>query len=514
MVLSGSYNNHHLDAGYLINYQDGNFQEAGFFPTSNAEQDTMWWNGPSGSTSYSSGIGVTCFECFFYLSSYPTGTSNRFIIRARSYKSGNNHEMFYVRFDRDDDLSVFTRRISPNAPNNNGAPGGTLVIPNLPNIVNLNQWYHLVIRMYAPDVSSNQRIIEVLIGNTGKNVDGTDHGGGASTLDGNNFATDNANGQYYFRADDIKSDNQGGPFALFYRYNDADVETDTNSIRIAIGTTSMNMDNLDSQIFPGGIADIRFWKSDIFNTKSYFELENNKNKPVVYSPDGDYPDLLHCFRLNETGTSLSAADYVDVGQYTGRFFDTYSNVGSVTPYSAGYPYDIASFAGDPPGPKFVTGHAAGHAEAIDFFGQQFATGVGGVPYYREALPAELGVVTGVNGFDQLSENNTPVRIAVRDYYNGLVYLLPGTGTVQEDVPDDIDENLGLDGIGLFVTTDVFYPLAGKDVVYSQFYLIENASLTEGLDNINYYASSISGPSIIVVNDSGVGFITESEALGG
>lgn len=511
MVLSGSYNNHHLNGGYLVNYQDGNFITSGFFPTSNAEQDIMWWNGGS------PGVGVTCFESFFYLDSYPDGT-NRFLIRARSQRTGNNAEVFYVRFDRDDDITVSVRRTSPNSANNNGNGSQIIIIAGASDILNLGEWYHLIVRMHAPPIlgggTSDQRIIEVLIGNTGKNVNGTDHAGGTSTLEAGNFATDNANGQYYFRASANFNDGQGGPFAAFFKWNSTDVETNTNTVRIAIGTNSNNLNTLNSAIFPGGIADVRFWKSTVFDTKSYFELENNKNKPVVYSPDGDYPDLLHCFRLNETGASLSAADYADVGQYTGRFFDTYSNVDSVTPYAAGYPYDIASFVADPPEPKYFSGHAAGHADAIDFFGQQFATGVGGVPYYRQALPAELGAVPPPNGFEELAQDNTPVRIAVRDYYNGLVYLLPGTGTVQEDLPDAIDTDLGLEGIGLFVRTDVFYPLAGKDVVYSQFYLIENASLTEGLDNINYYASSISGPSIIVVNDSGVGFITESEALGG
>lgn len=513
MVLSGSYNNHHLNAGYLVNYMDGSFQQSGFFPTSNNEQDIMWWNGGN------PGIGVTCFEGFFYLSSYPTdGNSNKLMFRARSQRTTNsgtnNFEMLYIRFDRDGDITVYVRRTSPSSENQNGTGTHTIIIPNMGNILNLNEWYHLVIRMYAPSPSSDNRITEVLIGNTGKNVDGTDHEGVASTLDGSNFATNNANGQYYFRASANSTDSEGGPLALFFKWNSNNAEDNSSTIRASIGTNGNSTGNLDNNAFPGGIADIRFWKSDIFNTKSYFELESNKNKPVVYSPDGDYPDLLHCFRLNETGVSLSAADYVDVGQYTGRFFDTHSNVNSVTPYTAGYPYDLASFVGDPPSPKYFSGHAAGHAEGIDFFGQQFATGIGEVPYYREALPAELGLVNPPDNFDQLAQNNTPVRIAIRDYYNGLVYLLPGTGTVQDDVPDDIDNDLGLGGVGLFVTTDVFYPLTGKDVVYSQFYLIENASLTEGLDNINFYASSISGPSIVVVNDSGVGFITESEALGG
>ena len=74
MVLSGSYNNYHLastaggsPSAYLVNYQEGDFEDSGFFPTSNAEQNTMWWNG-----STASGIGITCIECFFYLDQYPT----------------------------------------------------------------------------------------------------------------------------------------------------------------------------------------------------------------------------------------------------------------------------------------------------------------------------------------------------------------------------------------------------------------------------------------------------------
>ena len=518
MVLSGSYNNYHLastaggsPSAYLVNFEEGDFEDSGFFPTSNAEQNTMWWNG-----STASGIGITCIECFFYLDEYPT-SGNPYMFRTRSRRVNNNgdtntSDSFYVRLLNNGTFRVFVRAISPGGQSSDGTESRTIDIVNANNFLNIDQWYHLVIRI-SPGIGDN-RVVEVLIGNTGKSIDGTDHGGAVSNLTVP-FSIQNPNEGSYYRAADEYEDAQGGPFALFFKWNSTDMSANTNQIRIAIGTDPQtSSQRLNGRSIPGGLAEFRFWKSNISNTKSYFELENNKNKPVVYSPDGDYPDLVHCFRLNETGASLSAADYADVGQYTGRFFDTYSNVDNITPYVAGYPYDIASFTGDPPEPKFVTGHSAGHAKAIDFFGQQFATGVGGVPYYREALPAELGAVSQPDTFDQLAENNTPVRIAVRDYYNGLVYLLPGTGTVQEDVPDDIDTTLGLEGIGLFVTTDVFYPLAGKDVVYSQFYLIEDASLTEGLDNINYYASSISGPSIVVVNDSGVGFITESEALGG
>ena len=507
MVLSGSYNNYHLastaggsPSAYLVNFQEGDFEDSGFFPTSNAEQNTMWWNG-----STASGIGITCIECFFYLDQYPT-SGNPYMFRTRSRRVNNNNntntsDSLYVRLLNDGTFRVFVRAISPNGQNNDGTNGRTIDIVNANNFLNIDQWYHLVIRI-SPSTGDN-KVVEVLIGNTGKNIDGTDHGGAVSNLTVP-FSTQNPNEESYYRAADEYEDNEGGPFALFFKWNSTDMSANTNQIRIAIGTDPQNNSTrLDGRSIPGGLAEFRFWKSNILNTKSYFELENNKNRPVVYSPDGDYPDLVHCFRLNETGASLSAADYTDVGQYTGRFFDTYSNVDNITPYVAGYPYDIASFTGDPPEPKYVTGHAAGHADAIDFLGRQFATGVGGVPYYREALPNKpFNAINGITDFDQLADDQTPVRIAVQDYYNGVVYLLPGTGVLGQD-----DETNAF-----FIQTPVYFPLSGQDVVYSTFYLIENNSLIDDGDFINHYANTSQGPYSYVVDDTGRAFLGNLDAL--
>jgi len=543
MVLSGSYNNYHLADS--VNIGGGNQPNAtgiylgaysslaglGFFPTNDTEKDLAF--GHNGSAmNYDAAYGITCMEIFFYLDTHTIqnpswgGNSSRFsyLFYTRSeFTDGSNSrtltQVFFSMNGSNLDLNLTFKVLSPSSTSNNQQRTSKIILTSVNNYLNTGQWYHLVVRLNDQDTNIFEN--EVLIGNTGKNKDGTSSAVSESILDGD-FGTANSdvNNGKYIRITQIlenQDNNQVTTYAMFVGRNNPS----HSACRLVFGLgTQGNVNSVTNRLarnLIGGIAEFRLWNSTRRNAKSYFELQNNKFEPVVYSADGDYPDLAHCFRFNETGVT-SATDYVDVGQYNGIFTDSRSHISdldpSYPPYETGYPYDIDPFSGDPPGPKYFSGHAAGHADAIDFFGQQFATGVGGVPYYREALPAELGAVPPPNGFEELAQDNTPVRIAVRDYYNGLVYLLPGTGTVQEDLPDAIDTDLGLEGIGLFVRTDVFYPLAGKDVVYSQFYLIENASLTEGLDNINYYASSISGPSIIVVNDSGVGFITESEALGG
>ena len=542
MVLSGSYTNNHFadsvntgggnhtsPAGVWMSLYNSPATVGGIFPTTAEEFGEMYGDFDT-AFDQELAIGITCVECFFYLDTYSTvnpdwgDNSNleSYLFEFRSVLAssgwGKNRRNMMGRFKIDPNnanninLEIYLRVGSPSSADSNSTQTNTFTFVNVQNYLNLNQWYHLIMRVDYTDPDANG--VEVLIGNTGKTKTGASSGVSESDTASLTTVPSEINEGSYLRESIAFNDNEFTPFTIFIGRQNQTI--DNSGHRVAIGTQALsnsdsNIDRKYARSFIGGLAEFRFWKSGLTNVKSHFELQNSKFIPVVYSSTGDYPDLVHCLRLNESSPS-QGSDFIDVGQYNMSFAgDTY--VGNIDS-EAGYPYDIASFSGDPPSPKYFSGHAAGHAEGIDFFGQQFATGIGGVPYYREALPAELGAVPPPAGFDQLAENNTPVRIAIRDYYNGLVYLLPGTGTVQDDVPDDIDESLGLAGIGLFVRTDVFYPLTGKDVVYSQFYLIENASLIEGLDNINYYASSISGPSIIVVNDSGVGFITESEALGG
>jgi hypothetical protein len=81
-------------------------------------------------------------------------------------------------------------------------------------------------------------------------------------------------------------------------------------------------------------------------------------------------------------------------------------------------------------------------------------------------------------------------------------LLPGTGQVLQD-----DETNAY-----YLQTVPFYPLARRDVVYSKFYIIENNSLIDGGDFINYYANPSHGPFIYVVNDTGRAFFGDPRDL--
>ena len=533
MVLSGSYNNYHFADS--VNTGGGNQPEAtgiflgasatlagsGWFPTNDTEKDLAFGHNNS-TLNYDAAYGITCMEIFFYLDTHTIqnpgwgGNPNEysFLFYTRSEFSGfGSRTLAQIYFSMNGsnlDFNINIKAGSPNSITNDQLKTSKFILTSVNNYLNTGQWYHLIVRLN--DVSVGVFESELLIGNTGKNKDGTSSAVPESILDGN-FATNNSevnNGKYMRVAQNIESSTSGGTqittYCMFVGRNEP-----THSqcrVIIALGTQGnvSNFNNRLARTFIGGISEFRLWNSTRRNAKSYFELQNNKFEPVVYSSTGDYPDLAHCFRFNETGVT-SATDYVDVGQYNGVFTDGQSHISdldpSYLPYEAGYPYDIASFSGDPPGPKFVTGHAAGHADAIDFFGQQFATGVGGVPYYREALPNKpLNTVGGIESLDQLhEETGVPVRVAVQDYYNQLIYLLPGTGEVLED-----DQN------NLYIQTPVFYPISGQEVVYSTFYVIENISLTTDTDSVNAYGSPSQGPYIYVVDDEGRAFLGNVNAL--
>jgi hypothetical protein len=78
----------------------------------------------------------------------------------------------------------------------------------------------------------------------------------------------------------------------------------------------------------------------------------------------------------------------------------------------------------------------------------------------------------------------------------LTYLLPGTGYVSAE-PADAGQGIDADW---YINLTSFVCNAGKDVVYSKYWLI-NAEVLEG-GAIQYYASPPNGPHHIVQHETG------------
>jgi hypothetical protein len=234
---------------------------------------------------------------------------------------------------------------------------------------------------------------------------------------------------------------------------------------------------------------------------NYGKLESLKTVPV----DGDqHADLVHCFRLNETGASLSVADYEDVGVLNGTFESAVSNISSTSPDS-GYPYDIVGQGPSGPTDHKVSATIAGQSTIYDFYGRPFGVDGDGNTVYREKLfiaERSINSQLDVNGdLDQLQADG--LRIAVTDYYNGKTYLLPGLATINEDTEDGSDFYLSLSG--------TFICNSGQDVVFSNYYLVENDPLYEvdpanNLPSVSYYLSTNQGPSHYVGSETGNIFV--------
>jgi hypothetical protein len=117
----------------------------------------------------------------------------------------------------------------------------------------------------------------------------------------------------------------------------------------------------------------------------------------------------------------------------------------------------------------------------------------GNPVYRDKLFTAGRDVEQLTDFSLqgLMGDGMGFRFAVEDYYNGLTYLLPGTGYVSVDTEGVADWYISLTG---------FVCNADKDVVYSRYWLI-NAEALEG-GTIQYYASPPNGPHHIVQHETG------------
>lgn len=503
---TGSYDPYHLGdrahntategANIYIGWWNESHQSHGLFPQTQSELDGMWANK----------IGITCIETFFYISRFDnSGMNYQFVADARQ-QSTTKVCMYQLRLRANtNDLRVRFGYVLGDDGSNEWSGDTNISVSSVDSWINTDEWYHSILRYNSTDSQW-----EWLVGRLGKNSDGTDAGGTVDKLDGafwgpNENDTVHTPGKYFRMFKSVGNTDLVGPILLFmHRQTDNNNNSMLNTSGLAgfFGTQqNNNSTNKRERSWPGGHCEHRFWKSHINSVRTYGQLENLKKTGV----DGDqHPDLVHCFRFNETGASLSVSDFVDVGTLDGTFEAAVSNIDSNSPDS-GYPYDIASQ--DPSGPidHTVSASIVGQSTIYDFYGRPFGVDGDGNTVYREKLfTAERSINSqlDVNGdLDQLQADG--LRIAVTDYYNGKTYLLPGLAIINEDTEDSSDFYLSLSG--------TFICNSGQDVVFSNYYLVENDPLYEvdpanNLPSVSYYLSANQGPSHYVGSETGNIFI--------
>jgi hypothetical protein len=505
---TGSYDPYHLGntghtdategAGAYLGWWNESHQAHGLFPQTQTELEGMW----------ADKIGVTCIETFFYIARFDnSGMKYQFAVdlRQRIPLAGQNNTTnicgYQLRLTATttNELRVRFGYVLGD-PGTNGWSGNTiLAVNNVDNWMSPDEWYHSVLRYNS---GANQW--EWLVGRLGKNSNGTDAGGTVDSLNNVFWGPGESQNTHlagsYFRMAQNETDPANGPLLVFMaRETDTDDSSLIGSSGLSgfFGTQHNNTASIKlDRSWPGGHCEHRFWKSSINNSRTHAQLENLKNTDV----DGDqHSELVHCFRLNETGASLSVADYEDVGTLNGTFESAVSNISSTSPDS-GYPYDIVG-----QGPSGPTEHEAsativGMARTYQFYGEEFGVDMDGNPAYRDKLFTNDRIVEQLMNYsleELLGAGGNPVgfRFAVKDYYNGLTYLLPGTGYVSEEPAD------GATDVDWYINLTSFVCNAGKDVVYSRYWLI-NAEVLERDNKIQYYASPPNGPHHIVQHETG------------
>jgi len=509
---TGSYDPYHLgNTGHTSATQGADaylgwwlesHQAHGLFPQTQSELDGMW----------DSKIGVTCIETFFYIARFDnSGMKYQFAVDLRQRISledntSSNICGYQIRLSAttNNPLRVRFGYVRGDLDTNGWSGNSILTVNNVDNWMSPDEWYHSVLRYNSTDSQW-----EWLVGRLGKNSNGTDAGGTVDSLNSGFWGPEEGDTTHtpgkYFRIAKNETSPANGPLLVFMtRETDTDGSSliGTSGLSGFFGTQQVNTDSSKrNRSWPGGHCEHRFWKSHINAAINYGKLESLKTVPV----DGDQQaDLVHCFRLNETGASLSVADYEDVGVLNGTFESAVSNISSTSPDS-GYPYDIVGQGPSGPTDHEVSATIAGQSTIYDFYGRPFGVDGDGNTVYREKLfTAERSINSqlDVNGdLDQLQADG--LRIAVTDYYNGKTYILPGLATINEDTEDSSDFYLSLSG--------TFICNSGQDVVFSNYYLIENDPLYEvdpanNLPSVSYYLSTNQGPSHYVGSETGNIFI--------
>jgi hypothetical protein len=501
---TGSYDPYHLGdtghttatrgAGAYLGWWLESHQAHGLFPQTQSELDGMW----------ASKIGVTCIETFFYISRFDnSGTNYQFAVDIRQ-QSNSKICGYQLRLRNNNALRIRFGYVRGNTGTNGWSGNVALETADVNNWMSPDEWYHSVLRYNSTDSQW-----EWLVGRLGKNSDGTDAGGTVDSLNGTFWGPQEGDTTHtpgkYFRMIRGETDPANGPILVFIHRqldNNDNSMLGTSGLAGFFGTQQNNSPSSKlNRSWPGGHCEHRFWKSDMASVINYGKLESLKTVPV----DGDqHADLVHCFRLNETGASLSVADYEDVGVLNGTFESAVSNISSTSPDS-GYPYDIVGQGPSGPTDHKVSATIAGQSTIYDFYGRPFGVDGDGNTVYREKLfiaERSINSQLDVNGdLDQLQADG--LRIAVTDYYNGKTYLLPGLATINEDTEDGSDFYLSLSG--------TFICNSGQDVVFSNYYLVENDPLYEvdpanNLPSVSYYLSTNQGPSHYVGSETGNIFV--------
>jgi hypothetical protein len=467
---TGSYDPYHLgDTGHTatdqgVNSYLGTWQsdstDLGWFPQTQDDVSAMW----------NDKIGITCVECFFYISHFDSdGMKYQFAADIRDRPGNSTWCLYQVRLTTSTTNNSFSglrvRFRYVLGDSTNGTSGGdiSLQVGGVDNWITTDEWYHSILRYNSTDSQW-----EWLVGRLGKNSDGTDAGGTVDSLNndfwGPNESLNNHEPGSYHRM--IRSQANSGPLLLFGR--STNLSTSPNDgLRGFIGTQMNNATNSRrDRSWPGGHCEHRFWKSGMDSVRTYGQLENLKNTDV----DGDqHPELVHCFRLNETGSSLDHTSYEDVGTLDGTFISSHSNISSTSPDS-GYPYDIVGQGPSGPTDHEVSATIAGQTNMYNFYGSRLGTLTGGEVVYYEEAPS--GIADGVlidlrvASTGEISAPDAILKLAVRDPYNQLWSYWPGTQT------PGFDEGIGGDNEVAFLNWSEVVADIDSDITFNGIRVID------------------------------------------
>lgn len=501
MVFSGTYSGVHYykndnEPNSLQTHQQvdgGSFTDLNVFPTTAAEQSAMWYRDDN-----TNPTGITCIELFFYAASYNpsdiSGTMDIIDIKGRTQNaeltSLNGNNLFRVRLDdySNDDNSRIEVRVgytSSAVSNSNDIRNLTMRTPNISNVLRANEWYHLVVRLNRAG-----SLWECYLGHMGVDSSGATVGAVTKAVLSQDTTNANPHSGSYMKWTGSTINEFSGPCAAFYPFQTRDLSDGKG--KYSIGNRAQN-NQVGTQAFDGGLAEIRFWKTPASTLRSLATIEELKDKAVVHE---DYPELVHCLRLNEGAVSLDdfANDfYKDVGQHD----ITFERARAITS-EAGYPYDITSQADPGVGGNEweVAGTCAGESVYLDFYGQHWANDLDGNPIYREQPDLPLIGEGGPPGIENYTGGEN-IRAIVRDYIRpDLLYYLPGTGVVEEDSV----------GNGIHTQSLVlprFNILSGHAAVFQNVYLFDNnILLNPQATEYEYFTNADLGPYAFTEQDTG------------
>ena len=506
MVFSGTYSGVHYyknddEISSLQTHQPsdgGNFTDLNVFPTTAAEQSAMWYRDDN-----TNPTGITCMELFFYAASYNPldilGTMDIIDIKGRTQNQNQNlpnlsaDNLFRVRLDdySNDTKSRIEVRVgytSSSESNNPSASNDVRIVimrtPEIQNILRANEWYHLVVRLNRAG-----SLWECYLGHMGVDSSGATVGAVTKAVLSQDTTSEDPHSGLYMKWTGSTVAGSG-PCAAFYPFQTRALSDGKG--KYSIGNRAAN-NQAGNKALDGGLAEIRFWKTPASTLRSLATIEELKDKAVVHE---DYPELVHCLRLNEG--AVSQANFVndfykDVGQHD----ITFERARAITS-EAGYPYDITSQADPGVGGNEweVAGTCAGESVYLDFYGQHWANDLGGNPIYREQPDLPLSGEGGPPGIENYTGGEN-IRAIVRDYIRpDLLYYLPGTGVIEEDSVSN-----GVHTQSLVLPR--FNILSGHAAVFQNVYLFDNnILLNPQATEYEYFTNADLGPYAFTEQDTG------------